>query len=258
MIFRTITYEKTDNNTIATVTLNRPEKLNAMDLRMYDELDRAFEMADCDREVRVAILTGAGDRAFCAGDDISIFQGVGRAGARAFIKRVMPVMMKLEKMEKPVIAAVNGYALGGGFEFALACDLTIASENASFGLPEGKVGLMPAFAVLRLAQVIGVKRAKELALTAEPISAHKALEFGIVNQVVPLSKLLRTAKDMARKIITISPLSAAMTKAAINRHSGGEEIEYTTEAISLLMMSEDHKEGYKAFLEKRAPRFKGK
>lgn len=256
MKFRTLLYEKSDG--IATITMNRPEKLNAMDLRMYVELDRAFEMADSDRQVRVVIFTGAGDRAFCAGDDISIFQGVGASGARAFIRRVMPVMMRLEKMEKPVIAAVNGYALGGGFEFALACDITVASENATFGLPEGRVGLMPAFAVLRLPQVIGLKRTKEMALTAESISARKALELGIVNQVVPLEKLPEAAREMAKKIMSIAPMSAAMAKAAINRQSGGEELEYTTEAISFLFATEDHKEGFKAFLEKRAPQFKGK
>lgn len=256
MQFRTILYDKSEG--IATITLNRPQKLNAMDMRMYDELDKAFEIADCDREVRVVILTGAGNRAFCAGDDISIFQGVERSGARVFLKRVMPVMMKLEKMEKPVIAAVNGYALGGGFEFALACDITIASENATFGLPEGRIGLMPAFAVLRLPQIIGIKRTKELALTADAISAKKAMEMGIVNQVVPLDKLQEAARELAKKIMTVAPLSASLTKAAINRHSGGEEIEYTTEAVSFLLKSADHKEGYKAFLEKRAPQFKGK
>ena len=256
MQFQTILYDKADG--IATITMHRPAKLNAMDMQMYEELDKAFDMADSDRQVRVAILTGAGNRAFCVGDDISIFEGAVRDGSRSFLRRVMPVMMKLEKMEKPVIAAVNGYALGGGFEFALACDITIASDNATFGLPEGRLGLMPAFAVLRLHQIIGLKRAKELALTAESIDAKKALELGIVNQVVPLDKLQGTAREMAKKIMTTAPLSATLTKAAFNRHSGGEELEYTTEAICFLFASEDHKEGYKAFMEKRAPQFQGK
>ncbi len=256
MQFRTILYDKSDG--IATITLNRPKKLNSMDILMYDEVGSAFNLAENDRQVRVVILTGAGERAFCAGDDISIFKGVERSGVRVFLKRVMPVMMNIEKMEKPVVAAVNGFALGGGFEFALACDITIASENATFGLPEGRIGLMPAFAILRLPQIIGIKRTKELALTAEAISAKKALEMGIVNLVVPFNKLQETAREMAMKIKDIAPLSAALTKAAINRHSGGEELEYTTEAISFLFKTADHKEGYKAFLEKRAPQFKGK
>jgi enoyl-CoA hydratase/carnithine racemase len=167
-------------------------------------------------------------------------------------------MIGLEKMDKPAIAAVNGYALGGGFEVALACDITIASENASFGLPEARLGIYPAFASLRLPGIMGAKRAKKLMLTGESVDAFEAEKLGLVNRVVPLPQLMEAAREEARKIIKLAPLGVAMTKAAVNRGFGGEDLAFTVEATSLLFGTEDHKEGFNSFMEKREPRFQGK
>ncbi|MFQ5827019.1 MAG: enoyl-CoA hydratase/isomerase family protein [Dehalococcoidia bacterium] len=256
MAYETIIYQSEKG--IATITLNRPHKLNALSMDSYRETIKALEEAEADPKVRVLILTGAGDRAFCAGDDISIFEGLSAGRARTFIKEVMPLMLGLERLDKPVIAAVNGYALGGGFEVALACDITIASENASFGLPEARVGIYPVFASLRLPQVMGAKRAKKFLLTGETIDAFEAERMGLVNRVVPLSQLLDAAREEARKIMALAPLGVTLTKEAVNRGVVGEEMAYSIEAASLLFGTEDHREGVRAFMEKREPRFKGK
>jgi enoyl-CoA hydratase/carnithine racemase len=256
MVYETIIYQSEKG--IATITLNRPHKLNALSMDSYRETIKALEEAEADPEVRVIILTGAGDRAFCAGDDIGIFEGLSAGSARTFIKEVMPLMFNLEKLDKPVIAAVNGYALGGGFEVALACDITIASENASFGLPEARVGIYPVFASLRLPQVMGAKRAKKFLLTGETIDAREAERLGLVNRVVPLVQLLDAAREEARKIMALAPLGVALTKEATNKAVAGEEMAYSVEAASLLFGTEDHREGVRAFMEKREPRFKGK
>jgi enoyl-CoA hydratase len=256
MAYKEILYE-TDGG-IATITLNRPHKLNSLSMDSYREVIKALGDVDADDAVRVVILTGTGDRAFCAGDDIGIFEGLSAGKARAFIKEVMPLMIGLEKMDKPAIAAVNGYALGGGFEVALACDITIASENASFGLPEARLGIYPAFASLRLPGIMGAKRAKKLMLTGESVDAFEAEKLGLVNRVVPLPQLMEAAREEARKIIKLAPLGVAMTKAAVNRGFGGEDLAFTVEATSLLFGTEDHKEGFNSFMEKREPRFQGK
>lgn len=255
MNFETIIYEKKEG--IATITLNRPHKLNALSLATYEELDRALDAAEADPEVKVLVLTGAGDRAFCAGDDINTFEGFTPASARSFLKKVlMPIFLKIEKLDKPVIAAVNGMALGGGFELALISDITIASEKATFGLPEPRLGLYSVLGVIRLADAIGVKRARELMLTCDTIDAREAERIGLVNKVVPADQLEAAARETAQKIMSIAPLSASLTKAALNRMLGGEDIEYSMEALAFLFCTEDHKEGFDAFMKRRKPEFK--
>ncbi len=258
MEFKNIIYEKGDG--IATITLNRPQKLNATDIETVAELSRALDEAEDDDEVRVVVLTGAGDRAFCAGNDVSMFEGFDSVSAlRSYMKRLdIPTFFKVEKLSKPVIAAVNGLALGGGLELAMVCDITIASEKATFSLPESRVGLIPGISVLRLEQAVGSKKAMELMLTCDTIDAKEAERIGLVNKVVPPEQLGSAVKEMAQKIMASAPLSNTLTKAAANRNKGGEDLAYIIEAAGMLFGTEDLKEGYSAFLQKRSPQFKGR
>jgi len=255
MEFKDILYKKEDG--IATITLNRPKMMNCMSSITISELSKALNEADMDDEVKVVVITGAG-AAFCAGDDISEFQSFTIAKGRALGRNFMGLMLLIERMAKPVIAAVNGIALAGGFELALACDITIASDKASFGSPEPKIGAVAAFAAVRLPQIIGAKKARELLLTSDVIDAKEAERLGIVNKVVPAEELQSATKKMAEKIKQAAPISLWLSKNIYSGMAGGPEMAVCSGGTILMFGTEDFEEGFGSFLQKRKPQFKGK
>jgi enoyl-CoA hydratase len=247
---------------VATVTLNRPKVLNALNALMITELAAAFAELEADTEIRAIVLTGAGERAFAAGADIAELNALPNALAGvAKARSGQALTLQLERMGTPVIAAVNGFALGGGCELALGCDIRLASEKARFGQPEVNLGLMPGFGgSQRTARAAGRGMALYLCLTGEPIDAHEALRAGLVEKVVAPEALLDEAKRIANLIASKAPLAVAATKRAIDQGialstAAGLEIEALH--FGTLVDTDDFKEGTKAFLEKRAPAFTG-
>lgn len=247
-------------NEIAFITINRPELRNALNLETLFEIEKALEELRVHKSVRVVIFTGAGEKSFAAGADIS------QLNKRSMIEALQPNMTatyrKIEDYEKPTIAAINGFALGGGLELALACDIRIAALNAKVGLPEVGLGIMPgAGGTQRLTRIIGKGRTMDLVLTGDIITAEEAERIGIVSKAVPKEELLDTARAYARKIAAKGPLAVRLAKAVVNR---GADIEMETAlyleklAQTILVGSEDKKEGTQAFLEKRQPQFQGK
>ena len=247
---------------IAILKINRPRVLNALNRATLLEIQRALKELEKDPEVRVLIITGEGEKAFVAGADISEMAPMNPQEALEFSKLGHETLSLIEEFPSPVIAAVNGYALGGGLELVLACDIILASENARLGLPEVTLGICPGFGgTQRLPRLIGKARAKELIFTGEMIDAKKAYEFGIVNKVVPQDKLLDEAKEIARKIAKNGPLAVRAAKRLVEKGletslRSGEAMEI--EAWANLFATEDQKEGMKAFLEKRKPEFKAR
>jgi enoyl-CoA hydratase len=251
--------EKTDR--IATVTLNRPEKLNALNNEVLQELERIFADLEQDPEVGVVILTGAGEKAFVAGADIAELKTLDTAGARVQALRGQAVFQRIESLPKPVIAAVNGFALGGGCELALACHIRIASETARFGLPEVSLGIIPGYGgTQRLARLVGKGVALDLILSGEMAPAADALRMGLVSRVVPAADLQATALKLAKTILSRGPLALRSALAAV--HEGLEMpqeqgLQYEAALFGLLAATQDMQEGMGAFLEKRAAAFKG-
>jgi enoyl-CoA hydratase len=260
MIYETILYEKRDS--IGCVTINRPDKLNALNRTVMDELENCMRAIQDDEEVRVVILTGAGDKAFVAGADLNELASLAPLEGKDFSRRGQEVFDLVENLGKPVVAAVNGYALGGGCELAVACTLRIASENARFGQPEVKLGIIPGYGgTQRLAPLVGKGRALEVILGGEPISAQEAYHIGLVNQVVPAAGLAAAAEALARKIAANAPLAIKFALEAVNRGlemtcEQGQFLEATL--FGLCCTTADMKEGTRAFLEKRSAKFTGK
>src|SRR6201986_1658128 len=246
---------------ITIVTLSRPEVYNALHTDAHFELNRVFDDFAADPEQWVAIVTGAGDKAFCAGNDLK-WQAAG--GKRGWDTGGFAGLTSRFDCDKPIIAAVNGVAMGGGFEIALACDLIIAAENATFALPEPRVGLAAlAGGLHRLPRQIGLKRAMGMILTARHVSAREGYELGFVNEVVPKGEALKAAERWAETICKNSPMSIRASKQAIQKglavsveQAMGEQLEYP--AVKALMTSQDFIEGPKAFSEKRPPKWVGK
>lgn len=247
-------------NNVLTITVNRPDKLNALNKKTIEEIGAAVSDAEKDSTVKVIIITGSGQKAFIAGADISEFADFTLSQGEDLSRHGHNVFNKIENCEKPVIAAVNGFALGGGCELAMACHFRIASENAKFGQPEVKLGLVPGYGgTQRLAMLIGKSKAMELLMTADMIDANEALLLGLVNYVVPLDQLLNKCSELAEKIKQQAPLAIAGIIRSVNDFYDETKDGYETEITEFgkCFVTEDFKEGTKAFLEKRKPVFKG-
>ena len=260
MVYETLLYEKSES--IATVTLNRPAKLNALNSQMVEDLSACFQLIRSDEEVRLIILMGAGEKAFSAGVDIAALNGLSAIGGKDFSRRGQEMMSLLENLGKPVLAAVNGHALGGGCELALACTLRLASENARFGLPEARLGLIPGYGgTQRLPRLIGRGRALELMLSGEQITAQQAYNVGLVNHVVPPAELLAATENLARKILVNAPLAIKYVLEAVQQGlemTQAEGMFLEANLFGLCCSTADMKEGTRAFLEKRPPKFEGR
>lgn len=248
-------------NGIFTITINRPDKLNALNKTVFDELNTTLDEVYNNTSIRSVIITGAGAKAFVAGADISEFNSLDKQQAMAMSKKGQDTFFRIENSPKPIVAAVNGFALGGGCELAMSCHFRIAAENAKFGQPEVNLGLVPGYGgTQRLTQLIGKGRAIELLITANMIDAATALQYGLVNYVVPAGELLNKTKSILELINTKAPLAVAScikaANAVFNESIDGYETE--VQEFGFTFDTEDKKEGTAAFLEKRKADFKGK
>jgi len=244
-------------DSIAYVIINNPQKMNILDFDVYDGLFTAFESIEEDDNVSVAILSGTGDKAFICGQDIATFRVSSPKEVRKFLRKTLKMFTDLESISKPVIAAVNGLALGGGTEILLACDMVVASEKARFGLPESGIGVAPIWGLIRLSDAVGRKKAKELMMTGDIIAADEALNIGLINKVVPHDEVMQSSVEMARKITGKAPFAIELIKSAIDRKLLPDGAAYTIEGSKYFFTTEDLKEGVDAFLNKRNPTFKG-
>lgn len=259
MTYQTILLEIRDK--IAFVTINRPDKLNAVNLQVIDELHDAFSRIENDKNVGVVILTGAGEKAFVAGSDISVLNTYDAAAAKNYSEIGNAFLSSVQNFSKPVIAAVNGFALGSGCEIAMACHIRIAADNSKFGQPEVNLGLIPGHGgTQRLTRIVGIGKAMELILTGNPIDANEALRIGLVNKVVPAAELKSAVEELAKVILTKAPPALKFAIEAINANLETplhEGLKHEAYLFSECFNTEDFKEGTKAFLEKRKPVFKG-
>ena len=259
MSYETLICDKRDG--IAYATINRPEKLNALNDQVMADLKTCFESLRQDTEVRVVILTGSGEKAFVAGADIGVLATQTPVEGKDRSIRGQCVLDLIENLGKPVIAAINGYALGGGCELAMACTLRVAADHAKLGQPEVKLGIIPGYAgTQRLPRLVGKGRALELILAGEPISAAEAFRIGLVNQVVPAKDLIAACEALARKIMANGPLAVRFAMEAVNHglemtEEQGQYLEATL--FGLCCTTADMKEGTRAFLEKRPANFTG-
>ena len=247
-------------NNIAVVTINRPDKLNALNGDTINELDDLFTSIKNNQEVFVVVVTGSGEKAFVAGADISELNKLDVLSAKEFSEKGNRVYRKIEDLEKPVIAAVNGFALGGGCELALACHIRTASENAKFGQPEVNLGIIPGYGgTQRLARVINSARALEMILTGDMVSAEEAFRIGLVNKLYPQAELLNKTLELASKIASKGQQAIRLALKAVkatDNISLVEGLSYEASLFALVCGTDDFKEGTKAFLEKRKPQFK--
>lgn len=247
---------------VALITVNRPQKLNALSAAVIAELGDAFDRIKTDHAIRAAILTGAGEKAFVAGADINELAAFSAYDARDFALRGNAVFRCLETCGKPSVAAVNGFALGGGLELAMACSVRFASENAKLGQPEVKLGIIPGYGgTQRLPRLVGRGRALELLLDGEPVTAAEAFRIGLVNAVIPQAELLPYSRTWLSKVLANGPLAVRLVVEAVDAGLNGgleEGLKFEAAAFGLIAATEDRVEGTWAFLEKRPPAFKGK
>jgi enoyl-CoA hydratase len=250
-----------NKNQICYITINRPDKLNALNKATIEELNKALGTADFDNNIRVIIITGSGEKAFVAGADISEFAHFAVEEGKKLSKEGHDLLFNfIENMNTPVIAAVNGFALGGGLELAMSCHIRVASENAKMGLPEVSLGVIPGYGgTQRLAQLVGKGRAFEMIFTAGMINAATAEKFGLINYVVPQNELIAKCEEIAQKIIKNSPsaIGAAIRSVNAGFQDGVNGFETEVEEFGKCFGTTDFKEGTTAFLEKRKPEFKG-
>ena len=258
-MYNNLKYEVKDG--ICYITINRPQAMNALNDEVLDELHAAFAAFEADAHAKAAILTGEG-KAFVAGADIAQMHSLDAVGGRAMMIKGHNVMNYMESIEKPIIAAVNGFALGGGCELAMACDFRIASEKAKFGQPEVGLGIIPGFGgTQRLPRLVGKAMGKYLIMTAEMITAQRALEIGLCEKVVAPEELIGTAEELAKVIMSKAPIAIAAAKKAVNVGYGMDmqtASAWEIECFTAPFASADKTEGMGAFLEKRAPEFKNK
>lgn len=254
-------------NGIFTITINRPDKLNALNKQVFTDLDAAVDEVYNNPDIKTAIITGAGPKAFVAGADITEFGGLNKEEAMALAKRGQDVFFKIENSKKPIIAAVNGFALGGGCELAMACHFRLCSENAKFGQPEVNLGLIPGYGgTQRLTQLVGKGKSMELQMTAHLIDANEALQLGLVNHVCTTESLLERTKDILNVIMSKAPIAIGKVIECINvavvsdsaYTNGKSGYDKEVEAFGDCFITADMKEGTTAFLEKRKANFKGK
>lgn len=247
-------------NGICTITVNRPDKLNALNKDVFSELDTVIDEVYSNPDIHSAIITGAGNKAFVAGADISEFTELAPDQATGLARRGQVVFDKIENSPKPIVAAVNGFALGGGCELALACHFIYASENAKFGQPEVNLGLIPGYGgTQRLTQVAGRGRAMELIMSGKMISAKEAMQYGIVNEVTSSEDLLTKVTETLTLIQSKAPIAVARVIECINNFNHDQQgYDFEVEKFAECFETEDMKEGTSAFLEKRKPNFKGK
>ena len=255
-----VLYEAGDG--IARITINRPEKLNALDRQTMQEIDRVVAAAGQDPAIGALIVTGAGEKAFVAGADIGELSAQTPVEGAAYARRGQEVLDRQERLGKPSIAAINGYALGGSLELAMACTLRLAAESAKLGQPEVALGIIPGYGgTQRLSRLVGAGRALELILTGEPIDAREAQRIGLVNRVLAPAELLPAAESLARTILTRGPLALRYALQAV--HEGAqmtldEGLSMEAALFGLCCSTEDMREGTRAFVEKRRPTFKGR
>ena len=259
MAYENIILEKRDN--IGYVTVNRPKVLNALSIATVKELIDAFEDLEADDSIRVVIMTGTGEKSFVAGADIGEFQTLCPDGARDYAKRGQKLLTLMENLGKPVIGAVNGFALGGGCEIAMACTFRVASDNAKMGQPEVNLGLIPGYGgTQRLPRLVGKGRAMEMILSGYPIDAETAAAWGLVNKVVPQAELMGTCEKLAKTIALKAPIALKYCLEAVNSGVNltleeGQVLE--ADLFGLVFATDDCKEGTTAFLEKRTPSYTG-
>ena len=264
MTYQNIILEHVEAGKIAVLTVNRPQALNALNAATLDELANVLARVAADPELRVLLITGAGEKAFIAGADITAMQGMSALEAQAFSEKGQRVMQAIEALPIPVIALVNGYALGGGCELAMSCDWIIAAERAVFGQPEVNLGIPPGFGgTQRLSRLVGRSLALELVITGRQIKADEALRIGLVNEVVPPEQLTGKGLAMARLIAAKAPVAVRVSKQAVQRGldldldlANGCVLE--TSLFAFAFGTADRQEGMTAFVEKRAPNFEGK
>lgn len=260
--FKFIIYSKDTEKNYAVITLNRPEVMNALNLEIRKEILWALDLAERDHSVRVLVLTGAGEKAFSAGADIRMFLTMTPFTAREYLKTSKGTSKRIESFPKPVIAAINGHAIGGGLELAMSCDILVASANAKFGQSEINVGLIPGVGgTQRLPRMIGIHRAKELVFTGDLLDSSEALRLGIVNHVFQTrEEMMNFVQTLVEKISSKSPMILRLAKESLNRSVAGlrEGLDYESVLFEICFSTKDQKEGARAFLEKQAkPAFTG-
>ncbi len=261
MSFQFLSFEP-DADGIVLITINRPEKRNALNQAIITELGEAFRITTQDTSIKALVLTGAGDTAFVAGADIGELASVGAVEAERLSRRGQEVFRALETLRKPSVAAVNGYALGGGLELAMSCTIRVASPEAKLGQPEVKLGIVPGYGgTQRLPRLVGRGRALDLLLTGDPIDAAEAHRIGLVNAIAPRAGLIETAKQWSRRVLANGPLAVALTMEAVDAglDSGIDAgLRFEAMAFGITAASEDRREGTSAFLEKRKAAFTGR
>jgi len=259
-MYQTLIYEKKEN--IGVLTINRPQRMNAISNELTSELKKFLDEIENDDELRVLVITGAGDKAFVAGADINELVDRDALIGRRVSRQRQEIFSRIENLHVPAIAAINGYALGGGLELALACSIRVCSDKAQFGAPEVKLGIIPGDGgTQRLPRLVGLGRAMEMILTGDFIDAEEAYRIGLVNKIVPHEELMEKAMELAKKIASRPPLAVRYAKETVNRSLEGSTVSgFALESFlhALSCTTEDKKEGVSAFLEKRKGKFKGR